>query len=204
MANKRLTTIVFLIFGFIAANSAFAFNIYRVGDVIQGREHNEILNRWLDREFSIWVGVGDKRKEYILFEAETGLSKATVMVNNTKSIREKLKKAVSKAIEWSDVAKKNNADTTKGLGCFGVDKYNLCEKNSTAFEEGQMSLKFFSANNGSQTDLIISVIDRDNQFYKASIYITISEMKKLLKTVEGIEVAFEKARETAKNRDLFK
>ncbi len=204
MSRKRLITIIFIILGLVTANSAFAFNIYRVGELVNGREHNDMLNRWLDRDFGIWVGVDDKGNEHILFKADTGLSKATVMVDNTKSIREKLKKAVTKAIEWSAVAKKNKADTTKGLSCFGVDKYNLCEKNSAAFDEGQMSLKFFSANNGSQTDLIIDIIDRDNQFYKASIYITTSEMKKLLKAVEGIEAEFKKARKTAKNKALFK
>lgn len=67
-----------------------------------------------------------------------------------------------------------------------------------------MSLKFFSANSGSQTDLIVDIVDRDNQFYKASIYIETSEMKKLLSAAKGIEAVFVKARETAKNQDLFK
>jgi len=67
-------------------------------------------------------------------------------------------------------SQEKKADTSKGLGCFGVDKYGLCEKSSSASDEGQMSLQFFSANSGSQTDLIVDIIDRENQFYKANIY----------------------------------
>jgi len=193
--NKILSTTFTLLLSFFAISStAQAFNIYRVGDVVHGREHNEMLNRWIDRDFSIWVGVNERNDEYIFFKGDTGLSTATMRVNNTKSIKEKFTNAISKAIEWSEVAKKNKADTTKGLGCFGVDKYGLCEKNSSAFDKGQMSLKFFSANNGNQTDLIVDIIDRNNQFYKASIYIKTSEMKKLLSAAKGIEVAFLKAR----------
>ncbi|MDY6973719.1 MAG: hypothetical protein SV775_15555 [Thermodesulfobacteriota bacterium] len=203
--NRKFASTFTLLFSLLVISStAQAFNIYRVGDVVHGREHNEMLNRWIERDFSIWVGVDEGNNEYIFFKGDTGLSTASVMVDNTKSTREKFTSAVSKAIEWSGVAKKNKADTTKGLGCFGVDKYGLCEKNSSAFDEGQMSLKFFSANSGNQTDLIVDIIDRDNQFYKASIYIETSEMKKLLSAAKGIEAAFVKARETAKNQDLFK
>ncbi len=204
MNRKFASTFAFLFSLLVISSTAQAFNIYRVGDVVHGREHNEMLNRWIERDFSIWVGVDERNNEYIFFKGDTGLSTAVVMVDNTKSIREKFTSAVSKAIEWSGVAKKNKADTTKGLGCFGVDKYGICEKNSSAFDEGQMSLKFFSANSGSQTDLIVDIVDRDNQFYKASIYIETSEMKKLLSAAKGIEAAFMKARETAKNQDLFK
>ena len=203
--NRKFASTFTLLFSLLVISStAHAFNIYRVGDVVHGREHNEMLNRWIERDFSIWVGVDERNNEYIFFKGDTGLSTATVMVDNTKSIREKFTSAVSKAIEWSEVAKKNKADTTKGLGCFGVDKYGICEKNSSAFDEGQMSLTFFSANSGNQTDLIVDIVDRDNQFYKASIYIETSEMKKLLSAAKGIEAAFVKARETAKNQDLFK
>ncbi|WP_404419021.1 hypothetical protein [Marinospirillum sp.] len=203
--NRRLATTFVLLFSLLAISSAAkAFNIYRVGDVVKGREHNEMLNRWIERDFSIWVGVDERNSEYIFFKVNTALSTATVMVENTKSIKEKFTDAVSKAIDWSEVAKKSKADTTKGLGCFGVDRYGHCEKNSSAFDEGQMGLKFFSANSGNQTDLIVDIVDRNNQFYKATIYIETVEMKKLLSAAKGIEAAFLKARETANNQDLFK
>ena len=204
MKTSIMTSVLLVSLCLITAGLAHAFNIYRVGELIKGREHNDMLKSWLDRNFSIWVGIDKNGKEYVLFKGETGLTEAKVMLRNSKKLRDKLEKAVSKAIEWSGVAIKNKADTTKGLGCFGSDEYNICEKNSQAFEEGQMSFKFFAANGGQQTDLIIDIIDNDNQFYKASIYINEIEMKKLLNVIRGIENKFTKARKTHKNEELFK
>ncbi|MBC2714852.1 MAG: hypothetical protein HF978_06020 [Desulfobacteraceae bacterium] len=183
---------------------AQAFNIYRVGDEIVGQEYNDVWKSWFDRKFSIWVGVNNNNKEYIFFKGETGLGDATVMVQNSKARMDKLKGAVTKALEWSDVARKNQADTSKGLGCFGDDEYNLCGKDGSAYKENQMGLSFFAANSGKQTNLVINIVDRDNQFIKTSIYIDMIEMKKMLNVVDNIENEFEKARKTAKDQNLFK
>jgi len=183
---------------------AQAFNIYRVGDEIVGQEYNDVWKRWFDKKFSIWVGVDNDNTEYIFFKGETGLGDATVMVQNTKATRNKLKAAVQKAIEWSNVARKNQADTSKSLGCFGRDKYDLCEKNGSAFDENQMGLSFFAANGGKQTNLVISMVDRDNQFIKTTIYVDVPEMTKMIGVIEKIEIEFENARKTAKDQKLFK
>jgi hypothetical protein len=181
-----------------------AFNIYSVGEEIVGQEYNDVLKRWFVRKLSIWVGVREDNTEYILFKGETGLGYATVMVKNTKATRDKLKRAVAKAIEWSDVARKNQADASKSLGCLGEDKYDLCEEKGLAFDENQMGLSFFSANSGQQTNLIISIVDYDNQFIKTTIYVDVPEMKKMLNVIGKIESEFEKARKTAKDQELFK
>jgi hypothetical protein len=183
---------------------AQAFNIYLVGEEIVGQEFNDVWKLWFDKKFSIWVGVGENNTEYIFFKGDTGLGDATVMVQNTKATRDKLRKAVVKALEWSDVAGKNQADTSKSLGCFGLDKYDLCEKNGSAFDKNQMGLSFFASNGGKQTNLIISIVDRDNQFIKTSVYVDVPEMKKMLNVTEKIESEFEKARKTAKDQKLFK
>ena len=184
--------------------NAQAFNIYRVGEEIVGQEYNEVWKRWFDKKFSVWVGVSENNTEYIFFKGETGLGDATVMVQNTKATRDKLKKAVAKAIEWSDVARQNQADTSKSLGCFGRDKYGLCEKNGSAFDENQMGLSFFAANRGKQTNLVINMVDRGNQFIKTTIYVDLPEMKKMLNVIEKIESEFERARKTSKDQELFK
>lgn len=204
--NRFGAYIVFIILmlACLASQEANAFNIYLVREEIVGQEYNDVWKRWFDKKFSIWVGVSENNTEYIFFKGETGLGDATVMVQNSKTTREKLRKAVVKAIEWSDVARKNQADTTKSLGCFGRDKYDLCEKNGEAFDENQVGLKFFAANSGKQTNLIINIVDRDNQFIKASIYVDLPEMKKMLDAVYQIESALEKARKTAKDQKLFK
>ncbi|MBW1699653.1 MAG: hypothetical protein JRH18_17220 [Deltaproteobacteria bacterium] len=199
----RFVFVVFILI-FFACQSVYAFNIYRVGGEITGQEYNDAWKRWFDRKFSIWVGVDEDNTEYIFFKGETGLGDATVMVQYSEMIKRKLKKAITKAIEWSDVARKNKADASKSLGCFGRDKYGLCEKEGTAFDENQMGLSFFAANNGEQTNLIISLVDRDNQFIKTSIYIDLPEMKKLLNTVDKIESVLKKAHKTARDQKLFK
>jgi len=183
---------------------AHALNIYRVGDEIVGQDYNKVWKRWFDKKFSIWVGVSDNNTEYIFFKGETGLGDATVMVENTKDTRDKLENSVAKAIEWSDIARKNQADTSKSLGCFGRDSYDLCEKNGSAFDKNQMGLSFFATNGGKQTSLVVSIVDRDNQFVKTTIYIDVPEMQQMLNVVEKIEVEFEKARKTAKDQKLFK
>lgn len=187
----------------VCRSEASAFNIYQVGSVVIGQEHNEVWKRWFDKKFSIWVGA-HRKDENLIFKAETGLGDATVTVNYTKAVRDKLERAVTKAIEWSEVAKKNQADTTKGLGCFGNDLYGICEKDGNAFEENQMGLSFFAANGGKQTNLVIDIIDDGNQFIKATIYIDLPQMKQLLGNIQSIETAMKQARETASKQNLFK
>lgn len=207
LTRRRLrasTLFLILIFAFLVSQNVYAFNIYQVGEEITGQEYNDMWKRWFDKKFSIWVGISEDNTEHIFFKGETGLGDATVMVQHSKTIREKLRKAIVKAIEWSDVAQKNKADTEKSLGCFGQDEYGICEKGGTAFEENQMGLKFFAANSGQQTNLIISLVDSDNQFIETSIYIELQEMKKMLNAVNQIENTLKKAHETTKDQKLFK
>lgn len=199
MASVMLICIT-LLCGFPKAQ---AYSLYRVGDEIVGKKYNEVYKRWFHNEFSIWVGIDHRNTEYIFFKGETALGDATVMVKNTKATRGKLKTAVAKAIEWSGIARKNQADTLKSLGCFGRNAYNLCEEHGKALEKNAMGLSFFANNGGKQTDLILSIIDQDNKFIKTTIYIDVPEMKKLLNVVEEIQIGFEKARKIAKNQKLF-
>lgn len=189
--------------GLMPSQAVYAFNIYRVGEVVVGREYNEVWKRWLNKKFTIWVGVDEDKKEYIFFKADTGLGDATVSMDYTAESKDKLENAILKAIEWSEVARKNNADATKSLGCFGYDAYSRCERGGEP-TTNQMVLSFFAANGGKQTDLIVRLVDRDNQFVKASIYIEPLEVKKLLQAVRGIDSTFKKARDTANKQDLFK
>ena len=182
---------------------ANAFNIYRVGEIVEGRSYNDLMKRWSKRGFSIWVGISESKTPYIFFKGDTGINTASVSVIDSVEVRDKLFSDVAKAISWSEIAKSNNADTSKRLSCFGSDPYDLC-RDGGAFDTNQMSLSFFSANGGKQTDLIIKIIDRDNQFYKESIYLDQKAMNKLLSVIERIDDAMAKARETLNKQDLFK
>jgi len=195
---------IFIMLTCLISHEAYAFNTYLVGEEIVGQGYNDVWKRWYKRKFSIWVGVRGNA-EFIFFVGETGLGDATVMVDDYEALREKFKNAIKKAIEWSNVARKNQADTKKSLGCFAQDdRFNICEETGLAFKENQMGLSFFATNGGRQTNLIISIVDRNNQFIKTSIYVDLPEMIKLLKVVDQIEGAFQKARKTAKDQKLFK
>jgi len=195
--------VVFVIV-FIFSPNADAFNIYRAGDVIVGQEYNDVLKSWFDREFSIWAGKSENGTEYLVFKGDTGLGDATVWVLDSPYLRKKLKKALEKAIEWSDIARESQADTSKNLGCFGSGKFGICEVNRSSLKKNQMGLSFFATNGGKQTNLIITMIDTDNQFTKATIYFDLLQMRNLLKAFKGIETAFEKARKTERDQELFK
>lgn len=192
-----------LLAAMLVCSPTWAFNTYRVGAPIIGQEHNDVLNRWVNREFSVWVGAEGK-SEYLVFQATTSLKPATVLVDFKPATREKLRKAVSKAIEWSEVARKNHADATKGLDCFGDDRNGLCAKDGQAYQENQLGMSFFAANGGQQTNLILNVIDRENQFTKAQIYLALPQMTQLLQVIDSIDASMRSARETAKKDALFK
>ena len=197
---NRIVFSVMLIFLFLICSlpKAQAFVTYRVGDEITGRSYNDVWKKWVDKKFSISIAVDDYYDEYILFEGETWLNTTTVIFKNTTATRLKLLKAVQKAIKWSNIARKNHADTSKSLGCFVgyLGKYG---------EKNYMCLEFFSARGGEQTNLIITMMDCNNQFIKTTIYFDELAMKKMLITIEKIEGKFEEARKNVKkSRELFK
>lgn len=184
---------------------ALAFNIYRVGEAVQAREYNDVLKTWVDREFSIWVGVGSKKQPYLFFQGDTGLGDATVRVKYAPEIRNKLEHILTKAIEWSQIAYSNEADASKGLGCLGWDRHKLCEEYSSPFGANQISFTFYAANSGKQTDLVVDITDRNNRFDKATLHIDLKGMTTLLGSVKAIDSSLERAREKAiKQEELFK
>jgi len=147
---KRILIWMFCLSIAAVTTPANAFNIYRVGDEITARAYVDVLNRWTNRQFSIWVGI-DKGIEdrfdlkYVFFRAETGLKLADVRVRYSQDIQQRLEHYIAKGIEWSGIAKQNNADTSKVLGCFAGqnDKYDICLTQGGAFRANQMGVSFF-------------------------------------------------------------
>ena len=188
---------------------------YRVGEIIKGKEYNDGLKRWVERDFSIWVDINDSGHKYIAFMAETGLDNAIVSLDYNITLRNEFGALIEKAIEWSDVARQNNADTSRALGCFGgpggADRYNMseCKNTGTPPERGrnEIGLKFFAAQEGQQTNLILNIAGNDGAS-KVSLYLDQVEMEKLLMNMHQIEETFEKAIEKAKKTEeqqkLFK
>ncbi len=201
---KRLRlAILLLILLAVSVSSAQAVSLHPVGTPVKGKEYYSMQKRWYEREFSVWMGVTNNKKILLVFKGETGVGTATVLGRDAMRSSNKLLKAVSKALEWAEIARDNYADTSRGLGCFGPDPYGTCEKSSTATEAGQMSLRFFSANEGRQTDLIIQIIDGQDAIKEAKIYIDYEGMKKLRDVIFQIRDVYQKAKENAEKQDLF-
>lgn len=193
---RNVVIVLFALFALVFATNAQAFNIYRVGDEIRGKEYNEASKKWLNRGFSVWVGIDENNTELIYFIGDSSTSGiATVTVRNSKDVQAKLETAVSKAIEWSEIARKNKADGSKSLGCFG---------DCSADAGNRMGLTFFAANSGKQTDLVIKMVDVHNESITAFMCVELSEMVKLLQVVRGIDESMERAKDTAGKQDLFK
>ena len=193
---RNVVIVLFALFALVFATNAQAFNIYRVGDEIRGKEYNEASKKWLNRGFSVWVGIDEDNTELIYFIGDSSTSGiATVTVRNSKDVQAKLETAVSKAIEWSEIARKNKADGSKSLGCFG---------DCSADAGNRMGLTFFAANSGKQTDLVIKMVDVHNESITAFMCVELSEMVKLLQVVRGIDESMERAKDTAGKQDLFK
>jgi len=208
--------IVILVLTFFSFQQAYAsLNVYHISKEIVGQEYNSISKHWFNRRFSILVGIktnnvfGENNAEYIIFRGEGVLGNAIVMIRNSKFIRDKLEKTIEKAIKWSNIAKKNQVDIQKSLGCFGNvqygnNQYDLCE-NGLAYNTNQVGLSFFATNGGKQTSLIISMVDITNQFIKTMIYVNVTGMRNILNTVKNIESKFKEVRRTIKkNQNLFK
>lgn len=203
--NMARLLLAFLLWLLLAVSVSFsqAASLYPVGTPIEGREYYNMYKRWYEREFSIWMGVTNNKKVLLVFKGETGVGMATVVERDAMRSSNKLLNAVSKAIEWAEIARDNYADTSRGLGCFGADPVGTCERSSKATEAGQMSLRFFAANEGRQTDLIIHIIDRQGAIKEAKIYIDYEGMKKLRDVIFQIRDVYKKAKENAEKQDLF-
>jgi hypothetical protein len=201
----KIAMIIAVIFGVsVWSTPSFAVNIYRVGDIIAADSHVKSLNIWRKRNFSIWVGVYESGTRFLMFKSETGLRDADVMVTYDSSIQFELERIVVKGIEWARIAKANKAETEKGIGCLGGDDYEFCKNRGHAFEENQIGFSFLSANEGKQTNLILSLVDQSNQFYNATLYLDVAEMKLLQGLIAKIPEALKKAVQKSKKRGLFK
>ncbi|GEM_PF-1424509 len=186
----------------LGVRDANAFNIYRVGKVIYGKSYDDFRKKWYDTEFRIRVGA-DRGKDFIVFEADSGLGTANVLEQNTGEIRFALTEAVEKALRWTRVAKLNKADASKEIDCFGLDSTDQCRRSGYARRENEMGFRFYSTNAGRQTYLIITLVDQNNGCDKTVIYLDQRQMRRLRRTIKEIQDSFEQVRKTERDQALF-
>jgi hypothetical protein len=168
---------------------------------IFGREYNDISKRWIDREVDISAGM-DKKWRVIFVLADTGLGLASVMIYDSPKVRSRLRLAAAKALEWSDVAAKNHAGVSKPLDCFGIDGF--CHRDSLRGDRNQVEFSFWASDDGNSSSLIVDVRDLQSELQRVRIYFGHEQMTDLLRTIDALDDAFAKAKDSAAKESLFK
>ena len=206
MSVKPILIWMFCLLLAVVNSPANADSYLLVGDEITARDYVGSFDRWIDRQFSIWIKIYLGR-EYIEFSGETGLGKADVTMIYDQDIQQQLELYIAKGIEWAAIAKQNNADTSKALGCLSRDPYWGCTTGGYASKANQMGVRFFAAFGGSQTELVFDIKDEYNEFLEVTLYFNLSAMRQLERVVIQIPETLQQARKMEKtyqeNQDLF-
>jgi hypothetical protein len=194
-----------------SGNTAWGASGYELGTKVTGKSYNDILKRWISRDVRLFLVLDDDAESKIFYlVVETGLGDAkAILATDFESLpQEKFEEVLKKALVWSKVAKKNKADVTKTLGCFSYrvtygQATKICTELGTAEKPGEIGLKFFSAEGGKQTDVILSIVDRDNQFLQTTLYLEPNAILQLLKNLWNADEQYSKAVKARKKDALF-
>ena len=173
---------------------ASSFPIYRVGEPLVGYEFDEAWQQWFKKEMTIWAGSPEKNKTTIFFRAETKLGAATIELDGSADIKQKLNEMIAKALRWTKIAQTNQANTEKVLGCFGQETTN-CKTTGIPDKKGQFGLLFFSADKGKQINLIINIADKNKENTRGSLYFDPSQIQKLFEITQKITTSIMKGDE---------
>ena len=149
--------------------TAQAFTITQVGTV-QSAEYNEIMDKFYKAEVSVWAGVDPDGYKYVKFsfdgslkDMDFGMWQPDGTLNNLYGYLN-WEKVLSKAIEWGDVAKKNQVDHSADIGD--------CSTNDI-----KCHASFVSISDGKTVYVRFDMEDKDNQFYKAEPIMMLEDIK---------------------------
>lgn len=185
---KKLLILFFVTILFVPF--AVKANTRIIPGVVIGRVMNDFTSQWAT--IGVTVFVDDDGAAYL-----RGMSESVLQVRGILEAgdSERFAKALKKGLKWSAIAKKEKMEVTKDLGIF------LRSINTDA---GNVKLTFFSANQGLQTDIILSMSDFTSEYRKMEVYINTINVKVLLKLVERIPETVKSLREAKKKADLLK
>jgi hypothetical protein len=199
---KTLTILLSLLLFFTAP--AYAV---KVGKNVVGKEYNDILGRWIERRIGILINDSHD----IMIAADTALGQANFFLPSSSSMREELESAVSKALKWSKIAKKNKAEVRKRISCFrnasgfSAEVGENCRwRDHVASDHYRyLAFEFASQEKGKETNLIVTIIGGYNEHKKATIYLAPPEMKQFLRNIQKIDGAMEESYAMEKKEALF-
>lgn len=158
--NNTKKLIILLLFIFCLPSLGFA-GTRRVEGKTLGSYYNNSLEAWYI--YPIIVYVNDKGFTYI--KGGEGLLAAEVHFSD--GVRQKIINSLKKSTEWVEIAKKEQLEVTK----------DLCNVSG-------IWLKFFAANKGQQTDVILFILNEP--FNSMSFYLNPEQVLSLIALLEKV------------------
>lgn len=154
-----------------------------------GRYYNEVWKTW--SEEPIYVYVDEKGNTYI--KGGEGLICARGIIYAGE--RQKFIELLRKGIKWAETARKEQLEITKKLGSFMKEK--------SYGDKYGIKLTFFSAMKGSQTDIILDIVDFNNTFDTITLYLNPSQAQELIELLEKVPQTLKDLKEYEKKSKIL-
>lgn len=167
-----------LTFFLIAWASPVSAQANKVPVEVSGMFYNKDLSIWEKYPIRIYIREYAGLHDDWLVAGE-GFFEAKARIAIIPDFTQKIIKALRKSQEWSEIAKKEKMETTKILP--GFEEKEEDEGTSWA----ALSLRFFSANHGAQTDVILS-LPQWNLKRQIDLYLNPDQVKQLITALEKI------------------
>ena len=186
--NKFL--LLFLVFFSLisVSKNSYAYSLYYAGEIVS-RAYNEAWGEFYDKKIKVYAG-GTKEKATVRINFEMNLTEFEVDFEFNYKDDKNLKNnkyynnflyALNKSIEWSQIAKDNNAETQKRI------KVDICQASINYTQGGvYCEATFFSANQGNQTDFVLLVEETgEYSLNEDEYYINLYNQKKFKRLLEN-------------------
>jgi len=137
----------------------------------QGKYFNDVWTSWSDYPIHVYVDL----EANVYIRGGESLLKATGHISG-KQLKQMIA-LLKKSAVWAEKAKDNQIEITKPLGSFLTE---------TEYHKQGVDLKFFSADKGNQTDVILHIHDFDNMFTEIKLYLNEDQVQALLGLLQKV------------------
>ena len=186
--NKIILPFIVLFILVGVSKNSYSYSLYYAGEIVS-RAYNEAWGEFFDKKIKIYAGA-TKEKATVRIKFEMNLSEFDVdfefNYKNDKNLKDNqyynnFLYSLNKSIEWSQIAKDNNAETRKRI------KVDICQASKNYKKGGVYCVAtFFSANQGNQTDLILLVKETEEySLNEDKFYINLVNQKKFKQILEN-------------------
>lgn len=185
------------------AQASHAQTAYIAGERIVGSEFfsrgEPAVARWLE----LWVASHKDGRAAVSLVFETSLGDGSLSLGIWEVEGQRLRAALGKALEWSVVARANEAETNKLLGCFGLEyERERCEKWGAPLM-GQLAVRFFAGSGGRESGVSLSMKGLAEEHKKALVMLDIVQVRKLIAALDDVEATRVRAAAMDAKADVF-